>query len=498
MRHAAAVLLFCSTSLLTLGFTLIVIALYGLRAATPTDSPAVDKEAPFPHCKVSWGVLRDASHIYSRLEDAVGANATTSYSFAASNIWQCMRMCMVLADSCTAITHFDETSTCHLASRSTSRPLLDTVSKFSVSVLRWAPFPHACVDGASPTQCLLLCKAIDGCAGCTFQPSGDFGRCWLLMSEASVARVLNARLDPMYACWKLYDIMWRVREFQKVVYGLLAGPQFIATRLKVAAQTWLRNEHFVVYIEDGHVARAADAMAAVRNTARASFRFDVVGLSAPSDDRVRSVNGAWKNLAIMQHLASHYPDAPWYVIADDDSFIITHNLHAMLRQYTYATIPYYLGAVFSSGMSPPNDVLFIQGGAGIVLNRAAAKAILPLLNESRPSNCFAACQQWAGDIRLGCCFAQLNIAPVGEQGFSSQTIFESLVRDNRPGVSTFPISFHNMRRVEWVTDLQSVIDAASPPGSDEVVSWDTLLHQYRVVWSTRFPEAWFVEKTPVW
>ena len=90
-----------------------------------------------------------------------------------------------------------------------------------------------------------------------------------------------------------------------------------------------------------------------------------------------------------------------------------------------------------------------------------------------------------------------------EHGFWSQTIFESLVRDNRPGISAFPISFHNMRRVEWVTGLQSVIDATllsmnvtAPGTSPKYVKWDALLHQYRHVW--KFPEVWFVNKTPVW
>ena len=397
--------------------------------------------------------------------------------FSAKDIQYCLRMCIVLATSCDAVVFRSDMGACFMKTSHnnaisdsatntavlTSRllpPLKDRSVPDAISITKQElsglftsspgdtlPFPNndiTQVERASVEQCLRMCVASKLCFAVVYlDRSPNAPQCWLKNAVGAVTQ----RTDGKYTTYIRKSI-----EPIPFLYAILAGPQFIDTRLTVAAQTWLRNEHFVVYIEDGHVARAADVMEAVRNTAGASFRCDVVGLSAPSDDRVLGVNGAWKNLAIMQHLASHYPDTPWYVIADDDSFIITHNLNILMQHYRDDSRPLYIGAVFESGMSPPNDVLFIQGGAGIVVNRAAAKAILPLLNESRPSDCFAVCQQWAGDIRLGCCFARLKIPPLGEQrGFWSQTIFESLVRDNRPGVSTFPISFHNMRRVEWVT-----------------------------------------------
>ena len=293
--------------------------------------------------------------------------------FSAKDFQYCLRMCIVLATSCDAVVFRSDILTCfmkkshrisfnNVATRTavlTSRllpPLKDRSVPDAISITKQElfglftsspgdtlPFPNndiTQVDRASVEQCLRMCIASKLCRAVVYldrSPNGP--QCWPKNSVGAI----TPRKDGKYTTY--------VRELQSVVpipflYAILAGPQFIDTRLKVAAQTWLRNEHFVVYIEDGHVGPVADAMAAVRNAGRTSFHYEVVGLSAPSDDRVRSVNGAWKNLAIMQHLASHYPDPPWYVIADDDSFIITHNLNILMQHYRENSTPLYLGAVF--------------------------------------------------------------------------------------------------------------------------------------------------------
>ena len=428
--------------------------------------------------------------------------------FSAKGIQYCLRMCIVLATSCDAVVFRSDMGACFMKTSHnnaisdsatntavlTSRllpPLKDRSVPDAVSITKQelsglftsspgSTLPSADnditqVERASVEQCLRMCVASKLCFAVVYlDRSPNAPQCWLKNAVGAV----SPRTDGKYTTYIRKSI-----EPIPFLYAILAGPQFIDTRLTVAAQTWLRNEHFVVYIEDVHVGPVADAMAAVRNAGRTSFHYEVFGLLAPSDERVLGVNGAWKHLAIMQHLASHYPDTPWYVIADDDSFIITHNLNIMMQHYRDDSRPLYLGAVVGVGV-PPGNVLFIQGGAGIVVNRAAAKAILPLLSESHPSNCFAACQQWTGDMRLGCCFAQLKIPPLGEQGFSPQTVFESVRNDYHPKTSAFPISFHSMRSAEWVTDLQSVIDATlvgmnvTYGASPRCVSWDALRKEF--------------------
>ena len=175
------------------------------------------------------------------------------------------------------------------------------------------------------------------------------------------------------------------------MYALLAGPSYLSTRVRVALSTWLRHEEVVLFIEDGFGAVAQELVDNVSLRLNATINCTVVSLPAPSSRVVLGNNGAWKDFPIVQHLALNYADAPWYMIVDDDTFVITHNLNvAMLDLPQWSDTPYFIGqplAMFQLRM------LSVDGGSGILINHAAARLLLPLLNASNASSCVATCKQ---------------------------------------------------------------------------------------------------------
>jgi hypothetical protein len=50
---------------------------------------------------------------------------------------------------------------------------------------------------------------------------------------------------------------------------------------------------------------------------------------------------AHKNLPGFKELHRQFPDAKWYIMIDDDSYVLRHNLANFLRQYDHNTNLYF-------------------------------------------------------------------------------------------------------------------------------------------------------------
>ncbi|XP_042234402.1 glycoprotein-N-acetylgalactosamine 3-beta-galactosyltransferase 1-like [Homarus americanus] len=107
-----------------------------------------------------------------------------------------------------------------------------------------------------------------------------------------------------------------------------------------------------------------------------------VFLSSKADKEVGAVqlkvkegyNNLWgKTRASLKYLYhNHLDDAEWFYKADDDTFAIVENLKHMLKLYD-PDFPIYFGAKLRA---KDNSQVFMSGGAGYVLSRAALKLVV--------------------------------------------------------------------------------------------------------------------------
>ncbi|KAJ3372263.1 hypothetical protein GGF31_002121 [Allomyces arbusculus] len=104
-----------------------------------------------------------------------------------------------------------------------------------------------------------------------------------------------------------------------------------------------------------------------------------------------------------------YPNAKWYLILDDDTYMFMENLHVILDQLDGDQV-YYFGKYYPSGGCPggtvwPDGPVFAHGGGGIVMSRAALTQMLGVADSCivKYRDCFA------GDIRLAQCMRDAGI-----------------------------------------------------------------------------------------
>ncbi|GJD06849.1 hypothetical protein Gasu2_12410 [Galdieria sulphuraria] len=101
-----------------------------------------------------------------------------------------------------------------------------------------------------------------------------------------------------------------------------------------------------------------------------------------------------KNLPGLVTLYNTFPDAEWYIMIDDDTFIFLDNLAQFLLEYSSnisspLDVPFYFGNPFSVGIPSNNEtwedeeksssasISFAHGGSGILLSSKALKTIVP-------------------------------------------------------------------------------------------------------------------------
>jgi len=114
---------------------------------------------------------------------------------------------------------------------------------------------------------------------------------------------------------------------------------------------------------------------------------------------------AHKNLPGFKLLYERYPDTEWYVMIDDDTYIVLENL----EEYVNAHFPdpdelVYLGNpnhfIGCDGVKKMGDgILFGHGGSGIVVSRGAMKLMIEGIEECILK--YRTC--WAGDVRTALC-----------------------------------------------------------------------------------------------
>ncbi|KAJ3034865.1 hypothetical protein HK097_004371, partial [Rhizophlyctis rosea] len=129
---------------------------------------------------------------------------------------------------------------------------------------------------------------------------------------------------------------------------------------------------------------------------------------------------AHKNLPGFRVLGERFPDAEWYFMVDDDTYLVLPNLLPYLSNLD-PTLPHYIGSPnFFTGCDNVRKMgegpLFAQGGSGILLSRAALKI---LTNPTHIQTCiekYKSC--WAGDVRVALCLRDAGVMLTREYGFN--------------------------------------------------------------------------------
>ena len=160
-----------------------------------------------------------------------------------------------------------------------------------------------------------------------------------------------------------------------------------------------------------------------------------------------------KNLPAYKLLFESFPDSNWFLMIDDDTYILMDNLLEMLQKYNHLDDHYFGLANLYAGCGGltkfSNDHLFAHGGSGIVISRGAMLKMYPTIDECiiESENC------WAGDIRIALCLRKLGIKIQGLRNFNidpPNDQYQFTEPCNRP------VTFHHLlgKQVQKLYDLE--------------------------------------------
>lgn len=236
--------------------------------------------------------------------------------------------------------------------------------------------------------------------------------------------------------------------WERVAFVIRTGDNVADSRVPGQMVTWVNElpRENVVYVSD-----------ADRNQTKA-VEFEGYGASVPpihdavspyavpDDKDSLPTAAAWdkdflKHLGAFDLLYKQVPDAQWYVMADDDTFVflsqlkklITKQLHGKKGGKHIFALCYPLTGdtphAMKCGKYPPQPgPYYPAGGGGMILTRAAMLALKDQLPKcySKYSNC------WAGDRRLGACLWDAHVSCPRNAGWSSRDIQQELENSAMP------------------------------------------------------------------
>ncbi|KAI8844795.1 hypothetical protein BC829DRAFT_400046 [Chytridium lagenaria] len=183
---------------------------------------------------------------------------------------------------------------------------------------------------------------------------------------------------------------------------------------------------------------------------------------------------AHKNIPGYEYLYRRYPNADWFIMIDDDSYVFFDNLDRYLKGKN-PDDAHYIGQanvfVGCDGVQKFGDgPNFAHGGSGIVLSRGAIKKMV-----AGVEGCIRKYKDcWAGDVRLALCMRDQGVLLSGGQGFEKEPPNDDVWFPgdgcSRPNV------FHHLlpHQVQRLHEIETLAIAAHP--SKGVTMSDVLHH----------------------
>ncbi|KAJ3277834.1 hypothetical protein HK104_002934 [Borealophlyctis nickersoniae] len=186
----------------------------------------------------------------------------------------------------------------------------------------------------------------------------------------------------------------------------------------------------------------------------------------PDKTNVGWLKDAHKNLPGFRLLWEKFPDAEWYIMIDDDTYILLSNLDAFLSQFD-PNQPHYFGSanVFTGcdgvrkfGAGPP----FAHGGSGIVISRGAMSLLTSGLDAciSKYRDC------WAGDVRTALCLRDQGVLLTRRPGFNGEAPNAKFRWPPNP--CDRPLTFHHLlvKQVQQVFEVEQRVTASAAARGD--------------------------------
>ncbi|KAJ3076325.1 hypothetical protein HDU98_004309 [Podochytrium sp. JEL0797] len=130
-----------------------------------------------------------------------------------------------------------------------------------------------------------------------------------------------------------------------------------------------------------------------------------------------------KNLAGLQLLYEKFPDTDWFLLINDDTTVVFHNLRHFIKHLDPEK-PFYIGKPTDwkgcDGVTQPGEGPVIGiGASGILVSRGGMKALSVVIESCilKYSTCFG------GDIRTGLCFRDAGVKLTWENNFNLEPPF---------------------------------------------------------------------------
>ncbi|KAJ3365720.1 hypothetical protein HDU91_002088 [Kappamyces sp. JEL0680] len=172
--------------------------------------------------------------------------------------------------------------------------------------------------------------------------------------------------------------------------------------------------------------------------------------SVPNEESKGWLADAHKNLPGFRELFRRFPEAKWYMMVDDDSYVFLDNLDSFLQDFN-SSLPYYFGAgnTFSDCdgvQSWRHSTAFAHGGSGILVSRGAMLRLQSLwefciVRYHGASRRVLTIDCWAGDVRLGLCLRDAGVLLTNVKGFHTNPPNDLTVYGHP---CSRPLTFHHL------------------------------------------------------
>jgi hypothetical protein len=284
----------------------------------------------------------------------------------------------------------------------------------------------------------------------------------LVLLTRSRPRVIHHTIRNNYTTFK--DSRW-----DKFAIGVKTGIEIAIDRAPIQLVTFLQPCSNVVFISDYPGTVGAHHFFPVLHTAlykRSQERRDanrrdttrrsqnVVEQVIPNEKSTGWKSDTHKNLPGFDHLYTKFPNADWYIMIDDDTFLFLENLEEYLAPYDPSQ-PFFFGSANKfkgcDGVKRLGDgPLFAHGGSGIILSRGALQKMIPIIPQCIKK--YEKC--WAGDIKIGLCLRDIQVLMTPGGSFNKDPPHQEFSFPWDP--CTKPITFHHLlgHQIQSLYDLE--------------------------------------------